>query len=54
MSKLINKILNHQNLLHPSTSITSEHLSNNYIKNHLISINDEQNLKSILQQLNSI
>lgn len=54
MQNIINKILNHSNLFHSSTTITPEHLKNNYLKNHLISINNISNLKQILNQLNSI
>jgi hypothetical protein len=54
MEKLINQILTHKNLFHPSTTITSEHLKNNYLKNHLISINNIENLKQNLNQLNNI
>ncbi len=54
MQKLINQILNHTNLFHSSTTITSEHLKNNYLRNHLQSINCEQNLKQILNKLNNI
>ncbi len=54
MQNLITQILNHKNLLHNSTTITTEHLKNNYLKNHLQSINCEQNLKQILNKLNSI
>ena len=54
MQKLINQILTHKNLFHHSTTITQEHLKNNYLKNHLISINNIQNLKQNLAQLNNI
>lgn len=54
MQKLINLILTHPNLFHKSTTITKHHLNNNYLKNHLQSINNEQNLLEILQMLNKI
>ena len=54
MQNLITQILNHKNLLHNSTTITTEHLKNNYLKNHLQSINCEQNLTELLQMLNNI
>ena len=54
MQNLINQILNHKNLFHSSTTITTEHLKNNYLKNHLISINNINNLKQILNKLNNI
>ncbi len=54
MQNLINQILNHPNLFHPSTTITKHHLNNNYLKKHLQSINCEQNLLEILTMLNNI
>jgi len=54
MQNLINKILNHKNLFHRSTAITPEHLKNNYLKNHLISINNTSNLNQIINNLNKI
>jgi len=54
MQKLINLILTHPNLFHASTTITKQHLNNNYLRNHLISINCEQNLLELLQMLNNI
>jgi hypothetical protein len=54
MKTLINQILNHPNLLHPSTTITAQMLKNNYLKNHLISINCINNLTSLLKKLNKI
>jgi len=54
MQTIINNILNHPNLFHSSTTITPEHLKNNYLKNHLISINNISNLTQILNKLNSI
>lgn len=54
MQNLINQILNHKNLFHPSTTITPNHLLNNYLHNHLQSINCEQNLQQLLNQLNNI
>jgi len=53
MEKLINKILTHKNLFHPSTTITPEHLKNNYLKDHLSSLSIE-NLKQNLTELNNI
>lgn len=53
METIINKILTHKNLFHKSTTITPNHLLNNYLKNHLISINNLQNLKCILNKLNT-
>ena len=54
MQNLINLILTHPNLFHPSTTITKHHLNNNYLRNHLQSINNEQNLLEILTMLNNI
>jgi len=54
MQTIINQILNHKNLFHHSTTITPEHLKNNYLKNHLISINNISNLNQILTKLNNI
>ncbi len=54
MENLINQILNHKNLFHPSTTITPEHLKNNYLKDHLTSINNIENLKQNLTELNNI
>ena len=54
MQNIINLILTHPNLFHPSTTITPQHLNNNYLRNHLISINCEQNLLELLQMLNNI
>ena len=54
MQKLINQILNHPNLFHPSTTITKHHLNNNYLRNHLQSINCEQNLAELLNMLDNI
>ena len=54
MQNLINQILTHKNLFHPSTQITPEHLKNNYLKNHLISINNIENLENNLQSLNNL
>lgn len=54
MQNLINQILNHKNLFHSSTTITPNHLLNNYLKNYLTSINCEQNLNQLLNQLNNI
>ena len=54
MTNLINQILKHKNLFHSSTNITKDHLSNNYLKNHLVSINNVENLKQILIELNNI
>ena len=54
MNNLINKILNHKNLFHPSTTITPEHLKNNYLKDHLTSINSIENLKQNLTELDNI
>jgi len=54
MQNLINNILNHSNLFHSSTTITPEHLKNNYLRNHLQSINCEQNLLELLHMLNNI
>ena len=54
MQTLINQILNHKNLFHNSTTITPEHLKNNYLKNHLISINNISNLNQIITKLNNI
>lgn len=54
MKTLINQILNHKNLFHSSTTITKDHLANNYLKNHLVSINNVENLKQILIELNNI
>ena len=47
MQNLINLIIAHPNLFHSSTTITPEHLKNNYLRNHLQSINCEQNLHFI-------
>ncbi len=54
MQNLIYQILTNKNLFHPSTTITPEHLKNNYLKNHLIAINNIENLKQNLAQLNNI
>jgi len=54
MQNLINLILTHPNLFHSSTTITPHHLNNNYLRNHLQSINNEQNLLEILTMLNNI
>jgi hypothetical protein len=44
MKNLINQILNHPNQ-------NQELLPNNYLKNHLIAINNKQNLIEILSEL---
>ena len=54
MQNIINKILTHKNLFHKSTTITPHHLNNNYLKNHLQSINNEQNLLELLNILDNI
>ena len=54
MQNIINQILSHPNLFHSSTTITPEHLKNNYLRNHLQSINCEQNLTEILNKLNNL
>ena len=53
MNKLITQILTHKNLFLPSTTITPEHLKNNYLKDHLSSLSIE-NLKQNLTELNNI
>jgi hypothetical protein len=54
MQNLINQILTHPNLFHTSTTITPQHLLNNYLRNHLLSINCKHNLQQILNKLNNI
>ncbi len=54
MQNIINQILSHPNLFHSSTTITPEHLKNNYLCNHLQSINNEQNLLELLTMLDNI
>jgi hypothetical protein len=54
MQNLINQILNHKNLFHKSTTITKHHLNNNYLKKHLQSINNVENLQQILTMLDNI
>ena len=54
MQTIINQILSHSNLFHSSTTITPEHLKNNYLRNHLQSINCEQNLTELLNKLNNL
>jgi hypothetical protein len=54
MQNIINQILSHPNLFHSSTTITPEHLKNNYLRNHLQSINCEQNLTELLNKLNNL
>jgi len=54
MNNLINAILTHPNLFHPSTTITPHHLNNNYLRNHLQSINNIENLTELLIMLNNI
>jgi len=54
MQTIINQILSHPNLFHSSTTITPEHLKNNYLRNHLQSINCKQNLTELLNKLNNL
>ena len=54
MNNIINAILTHPNLFHPSTTITPHHLNNNYLRNHLQSINNIENLTELLTMLNNI